>query len=163
MKPFKIFMLSVSAAALVMASIPGPVTQAAKASVQQEDDKLMQFSDLDPKVQETAKKWVQDLSGKNMEFGRVFEADGVWIIESKDGKSQLSIVKKTGEMEYVNIFLTFDQLDDTWKNKAMTALKNMAGEREFKVERVDINRHANDKETRTSMGGKGISPDGKIK
>ncbi|MCE5169677.1 hypothetical protein LQV63_10160 [Paenibacillus profundus] len=157
MKPFKISMLSISAAALVIASIPGPVTHAAKGSTQQEQAQDMKFSDLDPKIQETAKKWVTDLSGKNMEFARVLNQDGVWVIESKDGKSQLSIIKKTGEMEYVNIFLTFDQLDDTWKNKAMTALKNMAGEREFKVERVDINRHANDKETRTSMGGKGFA------
>lgn len=156
MKPFKILLLSVSASALVMTSVPEPAAQAARASVQQEEDKLMQFSDLDPKVQETARKWVKDLSGKSMEFGKVYESDGVWVIGTKDGKRSISI-KKTGEMEYVNVFLTFEQLDDTWKSKAMTALNNVAGEREYKVERVDIYRHANDKETRTSMGGEGFA------
>ncbi|MFL1675677.1 hypothetical protein [Paenibacillus dendritiformis] len=140
MKSFKMFLLSLSAAALLLASIPAPVADAAGS----EKSKIVvkNVKDVDKKLVSKAKKALKpyitgDIEFETVEYNWVSGGKKAPTIRTKafrtekysDGTDQkiwaaaVTIVEETGKIAHIHLDAQYPSLDDSIRKKYKSALK----------------------------------------
>lgn len=151
MKSWNKVWICMTAAALVLTALPATESYAAKTVTQASDQNTMKLTDVDKEIQEKIKKEVRDLSGLSIVEADV-NMEGVNLtITFKDNIGNMMMNKNTKEIVFLNLRLTFDQLEKAKQDKMIGLLKEPNNKRKYAPKQVDLHKSPN--ETRISMLG----------
>lgn len=151
MKSWNKVWMCMAAAALVLTALPATESYAAKKVTQASEQKTIKLKDLDKEIQEKIKKEVRDLSGLSIAEADVIMEGSNLTITFKGNLGNMMMSKNTKEIIFLNLRLTFAQLDKTKQNKMLGLLNELNHKRKYAPKQVDI--HKSSGQTRISMLG----------